>query len=886
MANDKAPKPPKAGEATGEQKPKGYKTFDSVHKLGTGSLGALLDRGRPSPGTFRTYRQMRGNPTVAMARLIATAPIRTAEWAIEGDDEVPEERKLFIQQQMQRLWPLLINDMMLALDYGFSPFEIVWAPSEEGDGTKLVIQRVKPLLVDITNPNITKDTGAFDGLRNGEDELPKQKCLWYVYDQEAGNLYGRSRHENIRETAWKDWTDVASKCSRYIKRVSGAVPMIEYPDGESTDKSGATRSHWDIARQLLNELEKCNGIAMPNVLAPYAEDFARSGGNAEKLRAWNIGFLESKDSHGSEFLEIMRHKESLMMRGWLVPERAATEAQTAGSRADSESHSDLMSGMADLVLQDCVLCVNDQLINPLLEYNFGVEARDSLRMVRSKVDTEVQAFIRELTKVVLGAPANVDMLLELIDLNQLLDTAGLPKTSEQINQKALVAKREQAAKEMQEQLQAKGPGGEGGPPKPGKKKDEEKDLATSMVDDVLEVYKRARAELRQKKTDGQLALSFDEDQPRDATGKWTSGAGAGPGAGARQPGSSVINALPLPPKNATFQGKAFYQDRQRAYTRMRAPNLTDYQRKQRTADFEAATKRLETAKTQHPEWFGGQASLKGQKPPPVAPTPPKTPPPDTKAKEPKETRPQAPKTPEKANPVGPDRKEPLAKGFKKIASDALNTEWQADVEKHAKTVAESIHQNFGTKVEFSREHPTRNQVHAAAIAGSEFARMNESMPGVARELKKNPLPRIRYQATDLISKDESPGLSGRTAGAIGCYHMPKGEPVAIHIATADLEKEEDAKPNRFTVGKSAAVVMRHELGHHLYYHCSDETNLRWQEAFLELSNQQKYKISAYAGSSTTECFAESFALYTSPKYKRGMLPPSIEAHMDKRFGGR
>ena len=483
MAKDKPEKLPPLGETTGDQK---------KHRLtmigGAGGSG-IPDRlmQKPSTGSFDTYRKMRRNPTIAMARLIATAPIRTAEWSVDADEGAPEAQPKFIKRQLDRLWHNLINNMMLGLDYGFSPFEIIWKAAEGEEGAKYVIDRCKPLLVDLTKARVDPDTGALQGLENQDVVLPLNQVLWYTYDQEAGDLYGRSRHENIRETAWRDWCDVAGRCSRYIKRVSGAVPMIEYPDGESTDKSGATRSHWDIARQLLGELEKCNGITMPNVLAPYVEDFARTGGNAKDLKAWHIGFLESKDSHGEEFLSLMRHKESLMLRGWLVPERAASEAQTAGSRADSESHADLMDAMSDLVLQDAMAAINAQIVDRLCQYNFGAESVGTIRLKRASIDSEVQAFFRELAKAVLGAPANIELLLETIDVHQLMDQAGLPqlKSAATLDQKSLIEK-------LKPPVPPAGP--DGGPPKPGKKKPDE-ELAASLVDSVMDTYRRAHKEL-------------------------------------------------------------------------------------------------------------------------------------------------------------------------------------------------------------------------------------------------------------------------------------------------------------------------------------------------------------------------------------------------------
>ena len=46
---------------------------------------------KPAPGTYKTYREMRTNPTVALARMMARAPIQSAKWSVESEDEDLQE---------------------------------------------------------------------------------------------------------------------------------------------------------------------------------------------------------------------------------------------------------------------------------------------------------------------------------------------------------------------------------------------------------------------------------------------------------------------------------------------------------------------------------------------------------------------------------------------------------------------------------------------------------------------------------------------------------------------------------------------------------------------------------------------------------------------------
>jgi len=373
-------------------------------------------------GTFDTYRKMRGNPTIAMARIAAHAPIRSATFSFVTADDGSDELREWVEEKVRPLWPVLLRDLLYALDYGFMAFEKVWRVDEDG---KLVYDRLKPLLVDKTVILVDEKTGAYRGLRQGAVVLPPEKTFLFTYDGEAGDLYGRSRHENVRE-AWHRWNKLAERQEKYIRKVSGVTPMVEYPPGRSLDASGAEQDNYDLAVAVLENLGRGQGVAMPNVLASYAEDLVRQGIDISQLRAWQIEFLEPKSSHGSEFVEMMRHLETQLCRGWLIPERAVQEGQH-GTLAEAEAHARLSLVVAELLLRDIARAVNDYVIAPLLAVNFGQERAKEVALEPQGLDAANQAFFRDLLSKVIGAPQNVDLFLDLLDVDALLDMADLPR---------------------------------------------------------------------------------------------------------------------------------------------------------------------------------------------------------------------------------------------------------------------------------------------------------------------------------------------------------------------------------------------------------------------------------------------------------------------------
>lgn len=410
MAKETAKKPA-AGEETRRQ------VTGTVGGIEVGFASAAV-----LPGTFQVYRAMRGNPTIALARMAATAPVRAAGWAVEGKEGVSEEWIAFIEDDIASRWAVLVKDMLYALDYGFAAFEKVWVARPDG---KWGYAKIKPLMPELTEILVDKDTGAFLGLKQDNITLPENKSFLFTNDLEAGELHGRARHENCR-VVWSQWKDILTKTSQYVNKSSGVIPMIEYPEGQSKDATGQQVDNFQHAKRMLAELGRGHGVYMPNTLAQFAEDLVRQGVDIAQLKAWHISFLEAKSAHGAEFVEMMRHLESLMMRGWLVPERTATEG-SHGTLAEATAHAGLALVVSNLLLQDIARYINWYLIDPLLAVNFGEDTRGDVFVTTEQLGSDERVWFRDLIKAVMTNPMNIGLLQSMVDLDVLLDVAGLPK---------------------------------------------------------------------------------------------------------------------------------------------------------------------------------------------------------------------------------------------------------------------------------------------------------------------------------------------------------------------------------------------------------------------------------------------------------------------------
>ena len=379
-------------------------------------------------GSYKIWRSMRGNPTVAIARLAAYAPILAANISIESEDDAPDEWVEFIKKVKAAVWSKLLRQILYALDYGWVGFEKIFGVRDMGNlGQRIMLDRMKMLMPDITDILTDPDTGDFMGLRNTGVTLGPNECLLFTHDDESGDFRGRPRHENIRQVWW-DWMQAAAKEGQYITKAAGVLMLMQYPEGISRDRSGSEVDNFDLAERTLKEIGKGHGVCMPNTLSKHAYDLMRAGVDIAQLKAWHFDMVETGAGHGSEFVAIMQHKEALMCRGWLVPERAATEGQY-GTKAEAGVHTQLSLIMAEQLLEQIIESVNQNVVDPLIAYNYGGDP-GSVKLRAESLTSERRAFAQNIMTAVLTNPANLALLGKLVDIDAMMDSTGLPKAEE------------------------------------------------------------------------------------------------------------------------------------------------------------------------------------------------------------------------------------------------------------------------------------------------------------------------------------------------------------------------------------------------------------------------------------------------------------------------
>jgi hypothetical protein len=407
---------PKAGESTVAQTAAGG--------IPGSSAGGLPGFFAAAPGTYQTYRQISAHPTNALVRGIVWAPIVANSWRWKKcRPNVPDEWVNFAQQVLGPLRQSLVRDALRALEFGWVGFEKIW----QIQNGRRVLTRLKPLLWDCTEI-LVDDHGNPAGLLNRPAGTPPVvlgtgKYFLYSYDGEAANPYGRSRHENIRQ-AWSESEQIRQRLAQYMKKVSGIVVQLHYPEGTSRDAAGAERPNQWLGQQVLDAVSAGRSVMFPNGFASSSD--LRMAYELAGKSPWQLSTLEAQGAdHAPGMKLVLEYYDALIFRGWLRPERTGLESRH-GSKADAETHTDTATLDSELIDRDIADAVTRGVLDELLIFNFGQRARGAVAIEPAPIETDGLGVLRGVLTSLLAK--NEAEASSRIDVAALLDQLSVPRT--------------------------------------------------------------------------------------------------------------------------------------------------------------------------------------------------------------------------------------------------------------------------------------------------------------------------------------------------------------------------------------------------------------------------------------------------------------------------
>jgi hypothetical protein len=401
-------KTPKTGQVTGRQ---------SVVTT-SGAFGSAFGGQGPLPASFKTYREMRKHPTIALARALSIAPILAANWTVEADKGVDEEVTDFIFEQfVPGRRGFLATALFGGCDFGHQGYEKVF----EADGGYVCLKKLKPLLQDITEILI-EDNGGFAGFKQKDVEVPLENCLLIPFRVEGTDWYGQPLLENCR-ASWEKWRKADDGAERYDAKVAGAHWIVHYPVGRTRDLTGAEQDNDLIARNILASLESSGSVALPTDINAFVNAADQEG------RAWKIELIGDNGARQPTFINRLDYLDKLMVRGLLLPERAVIEG-TYGTKAEAETHADAALAHADMEHQDVTQLVNWHAVDQLLALNWGEDMRGTVRLVAGPVVDAKAVFLRQVYTAVLANPSGFLEEIGNVDMAAVREVLGVPSDTE------------------------------------------------------------------------------------------------------------------------------------------------------------------------------------------------------------------------------------------------------------------------------------------------------------------------------------------------------------------------------------------------------------------------------------------------------------------------
>ena len=411
---------------------------DGGNRVGSTNIDAILGLLNKSKPDYKTFRLIEAHPTVALVNSIVGSPIiaNSYDYIIKDKDK-QEDAQLtsiveFLKTVIDPLHFSMVKNCLTTLNMGWFPGEKIWKIARTKKwGEKLVIDRIKPLKIDYTDP-IVDENGNVIGLSNKLPGKPKtnlydEKFFIYSYDGDCGNPFGRPRSKNLVDNGvWDSLKRTLKRIDNYIKTISGPQLAIYYPEGTDKDKSGSDMSNYVNAQRLSNMASQGATLFFPNMAGNVNDPET-----AAKLAHFSKWFVEVLKTHSTDYsngiLAVLAYFDAMAFRAYLRPERTGLESKH-GSRADSKQHTDTGLTDCELLDQEYARAINLQIVNPVIRMNFGDEFVDEIEIKPGKQQGQVV----EIYKAILTglyANSNPQVLAALLaktDVDRLLEDADVP----------------------------------------------------------------------------------------------------------------------------------------------------------------------------------------------------------------------------------------------------------------------------------------------------------------------------------------------------------------------------------------------------------------------------------------------------------------------------
>lgn len=382
-------------------------------------------------GTEPVYRLMLQQQTIALARYIVTGPVRASAWDMTWDDSISEGDPAvrWVKDNILPLRRNVIREAVRCVDFGWQPFGIRW---DIRDGK--YVPEPRPLLPDATVVLQDKN-GRFAGVENdgekGEPVKLNDLESWAPsLDGEAGYAYGRSRLENLRTTAWAPWLNTAMRMREMEAKLSGIIPIVSHAPNGYQDDDGTYVNYADGANTVLQELPQGRGVRLEALFDPreIIEKAPELADKLSKLKVIDVDFYDagSVSPAVTGIISLLEYWDKQLFRGMLRPERAGLEAVAAGSRADSEQHTETGAADSEAIDADLTQSFDEHVVRTALRLNFGEAKARKIHVISTPLLKWKQQVFREMLGRLASIPEIAVDVWNYLDRPAMFSQLSLP----------------------------------------------------------------------------------------------------------------------------------------------------------------------------------------------------------------------------------------------------------------------------------------------------------------------------------------------------------------------------------------------------------------------------------------------------------------------------
>lgn len=390
----------------------------------------------PTIDWFQKVRKMRKDPTISLLRDLVLGPIISSEWSIGHTDKAPDGAVDLVSSNIKSIRKYLVEHTLTGyMDFGWQAFEKVWSIDENGNA---IIDKIKPLLQDITHIIVDTPTGEFIGVIqdyvyhkqielirigdtyvSGTGYLKSKDTILCNINVEGTYWYGRAIMEN-EIIPYEGWLAVNNAADIYDRKIAGSHWIIYFPVGVTETFDGRTNvPNEEIAAALMQSLDRSGAIAVPTKVSQYIDEF----NNSKEQLAWKIELLSDMTSQQSNFVDRLKYYDALKARALGFPERAIQEGQF-GTKAEAEVHSDAAVAIAEYRHAKLTEQISCQTVNDILRYNYGRQAVGSVYLKPAPIADDIKLFLRQIYhSLVQSSP---EIAFKKINAREVKERLGLP----------------------------------------------------------------------------------------------------------------------------------------------------------------------------------------------------------------------------------------------------------------------------------------------------------------------------------------------------------------------------------------------------------------------------------------------------------------------------